>query len=83
MAPSLTRCFHCGGTTLEERQVEELLSVGKDVVRCKAMATVCLQCGERYFDPETIHRFEGIRARLRAGDLTGLRSSGQVLETAA
>lgn len=83
MSPLLTRCFHCGGTALEERQVEELLSVGKDVVRCKATATVCLECGERYFDPATIQRFEEIRDRLRAGDLTGLQAAGLVLETAA
>jgi YgiT-type zinc finger domain-containing protein len=81
--PRLTRCFHCGGTDLEEREVEELISATRYVVRCKAEATVCRRCGERYFDPQTVRRFEEIRARVGAGDLTGLRPAGTLLEPAA
>lgn len=79
----LTRCFRCGGTDLEDREVEELFSVGRYVVRCRVSATVCHLCGERYFDPATVRRFEEIRARVRAGDLTGLRPAGEILEPAA
>jgi YgiT-type zinc finger domain-containing protein len=79
----LTRCFHCGGTDLEEREVEELLSAAQDVVRCRVPATVCLRCGERYFDPQTVRHFEEIRARVRSGDFTGLRRTGALLEPAA
>ncbi len=57
----LTRCFHCGGTDLEEREIEELISAASYVVRCKVVATVCRQCGERYFDPRTVRGFEKIR----------------------
>lgn len=83
MPALLTRCFHCGGTDLDEQEVEELLSVDKNVVRCRVSATVCRHCGERYFSPETVRRFEEIRSRLRSGDQTGLVSAGTVLETAA
>ena len=83
MASHLTRCFHCGGTDLEKREVEELLSAAQHVVRCRAAATVCRRCGERYFDPETVRRFEAIRAQVRAGDLSGLRTAGALLEPAA
>ena len=83
MASHLTRCFHCGRTDLEVREVEELLSAAQHVVRCKATATVCHRCGERYFDPETVRRFEAIRAQVLAGDLSGLRTAGAILEPAA
>ena len=79
----LTRCFRCGGTDLVDREVEELLSMDKYVVRCRVTATVCHQCGERYFDPETVRGFEEMRARVRTGDLTGFRPAGEILEPAA
>jgi YgiT-type zinc finger domain-containing protein len=81
--PRLTRCFHCGGTDLEDREVEELLSVDTYVVRLRVPAIVCLHCGERYFEPATVRRFEEIRARLRSGDLNGFRTAGELLEPAA
>jgi YgiT-type zinc finger domain-containing protein len=83
MPTHLTHCFHCGGSDLEPREVEELLSVADYVVRCKVPATVCLRCGERYFDPDTVRQFEDIRAQVRAGDLSGLRTAGALLEPAA
>ena len=62
MKSALTRCFFCGGTDLEEKEVEEHLSVNEQVIPCRALATVCLHCGERYYDPDTVRRFEKIRA---------------------
>lgn len=62
MKSALDRCFHCGSTDLEEREVEELLSADDQTIRCRVAATVCLHCGERYFDLETIRRLEEIRA---------------------
>jgi len=79
----LSQCSYCGGSDLEPREVEELLSVGDYVVRCKVLAKVCLRCGERYFDPDTVRRFEEIRAQVRKGDLSGLRTAGSLLEPAA
>jgi YgiT-type zinc finger domain-containing protein len=72
MATHVTRCFYCGGTNREPKEVEEFLSVDDYAVRCKVPATVCLRCGERYFDPDTVRRFEKIRAHVRTDDLSGL-----------
>jgi YgiT-type zinc finger domain-containing protein len=83
IAPRLTRCFHCGGTEFEAREVEELISATSYVVRCKAPATVCRRCGERYFDPQTVRGFEEIRGKVSSGDLSGLRPAGTLLEPAA
>lgn len=79
----LTQCFNCGGTDLGEQDVEELVSMDRYVVRCKVSATVCHRCGERYFSPQTVRDFEAIRARVGAGDLSGLREAGTLLEPAA
>jgi len=79
----LTRCFRCGGTDLEMQEVEELISAGRHVVRCRVPATVCHHCGERYFAAETVRELEAIRERVSAGDLTGLRPAGTLLEPAA
>lgn len=79
----LTHCFHCGGTELEVREVEELLSVDQYVVRCRVPASVCLRCGERYFAPNAVSWFDEIRVHVRAGDLSGLKPTGEVLEPAA
>jgi uncharacterized protein with PIN domain len=83
IAPRLTRCFHCGGIDLEAREVEELISAAPYVIRYRTPATVCRHCGERYFDPQTVRRFEEIRSRVRSGDLSGLRPAGTLLEPAA
>jgi YgiT-type zinc finger domain-containing protein len=83
METPLTRCFHCGGTDLGAREVEELVSVDADVVRLRVPATVCRRCGERYFDPDTVRRFEEVRSRVRGGDLSGFRKVGEVLEPVA
>jgi YgiT-type zinc finger domain-containing protein len=79
----LTRCFHCGSSDLEEREVEELISAGDHVVRCRALATICHHCGERYFDAETVQGFEAVRERVAKGDLSGLRFAGSLFEPAA
>lgn len=83
VADRLSRCFRCGGRDLEEREVEELLSAGPHAVRCRAHASVCLRCGERYFDAETVRIFEALRKKVAQGDLTGLRTAGALLEPAA
>jgi YgiT-type zinc finger domain-containing protein len=83
MQTPLTHCVFCGGGDLQIREVEELLSVGDYVVRCKVPATVCLRCGERYFDPQTVRQFEDLRAQVRAGDLSGMRTAGALLEPVA
>ena len=83
MTTHLARCFHCGGTDLEAREVEELVSVDAYVVRLRVPATVCRRCGERYFDPDTVRRFEEVRGRLRSGDVSGLRKVGEALEPVA
>jgi uncharacterized protein with PIN domain len=83
MDDKLTRCPRCGSDDLETAQVEELVAADRFVVRFRALAEVCHRCGERYLRPDTVRQMEEIHARLRRGDLSGLRSAGEVLEPAA
>jgi hypothetical protein len=50
------------------------------VVALHVRAVVCSKCGERYFEPETVRRFESVRRQLDHDDLSGFRAIGQVLE---
>ncbi len=57
------KCAVCGGELLS-KQVEKLLRGGSDTAVVMVPAQVCQHCGERFYDPETIRRFEQIRDEL-------------------
>ncbi len=50
---------------LVEKNVQKLLRGGLHTAVVSVKAEVCLQCGERLYDEETIRRFEDIRAKLK------------------
>ena len=56
------KCVVCHGDTIEPRSVREELHVGDDIVYVNVDALVCTQCGERYFDRNTIHKLESIES---------------------
>ncbi len=70
------RCVHCGGETCV-REVEHLVSGNCDVARVRVEAEVCLKCGQRTFEPDSVRRFEEIRRRLDAGDVSTLQPLGR------
>ena len=77
---SLSKCFRCGSTDLHDKDVEELIRLGRYVVAMRTRATVCDRCGERYFDQQTVQLFEATRQKIGRGDLEGLQVTGQLLE---
>jgi YgiT-type zinc finger domain-containing protein len=76
----LSKCFRCGSTDLKDKESEELTRHGRYVVAMRTTATVCLRCGERYFDRDTMRLFEETRQKVGRGDLEGLRVTGELLE---
>ncbi len=70
------RCALCGGETTV-REVEYLVSGSRDVVRIQVEAEVCLKCGQRTFEPDTVRRFEEMRRKLDAGDVSALEPLGR------
>ena len=70
------QCPTCGSPT-EVRQVEHLVPGPCHVVRVQVEAEVCTRCSQKLFDAETVERFEKIRGKLAAGDVSGFTPVGQ------
>jgi len=70
------KCPTCGGEVVE-KEVEKLLRGGVNTAAVRVPAEVCLQCGERLYDQETVRCFERIRDRLKRDDVAGFNLMGQ------
>ncbi len=60
----LDKCPLCGGDIVE-KEVEKILRGGNLTETVKAQAEACLRCGERFYTPDVVKRFEKIRSRLK------------------
>lgn len=83
MLATLSQCFRCGSSEIENRTVEEFVREGRYVVALRVPANVCANCGEQYFERDRVTGFEDVRHRLERGDLEGFRVTGEVLEPVA
>lgn len=70
------KCPICGGE-LVEKEVEKILKGGIHTAVVKVRAEVCLHCGERLYSPETVRRFEEIRAKLEHEDTAEFQPLGR------
>ena len=70
------KCPVCGGEVME-KDVEKLLRGGIHTAVVRVRAEVCLHCGERLYSPETIRRFEQIRAKLEQEEVDEFRPLGR------
>ena len=61
-------CAVCGGEVVE-RKVEKILRGGQREKSVKIQAKVCLRCGEHFYGPQAIKRFNEVRAKLKASDV--------------
>jgi YgiT-type zinc finger domain-containing protein len=76
----ITRCYFCGGSTSRELVTAEHWWGGELALFQHVPADVCQQCGERYYDAETVGRMDEQRQRKRPNktvavpvfDLTGV-----------
>jgi YgiT-type zinc finger domain-containing protein len=75
------KCPICGGEVVEKR-VEKLLRGGIHTAVVTVQAEVCLHCGERLYDQETVRRFEQIRAKLERKEVTEFQPLGQSFQVA-
>ena len=60
----LDKCPVCCGKIVE-KEVEKILRGGNLAEIVKVQAEVCLRCGERFYTPDVVKRFEKIRSRLK------------------
>jgi YgiT-type zinc finger domain-containing protein len=75
------KCPICGGEVVE-KDVEKLLRGGGNTAAVRVSAEVCLKCGERLYDQETVRCFERIRERLQRNDVAGFSPMGQSYQVA-
>ncbi|MGQ9625539.1 MAG: YgiT-type zinc finger protein [Anaerolineae bacterium] len=72
-------CPICGGE-LVEKEVEKLLKGGMHTAVLKVRAEVCLRCGERLYEAETVKRFEQIRQKLERQEVSEFQPLGQTFQ---
>lgn len=77
--PLFEKCPVCGGEVIE-KEVEKILKGGTHTATLNVKAEVCLHCGERLYDSDTIRKFEEIRKRLEENNLEGLIEVGKALQ---
>jgi len=73
------QCPVCGGE-LVEKEVEKLIRGGMHTAMVKMRAEVCLRCGERLYDSETVRRFEQIRQKLERQEVEEFQPLGQAFQ---
>ena len=61
----ITRCYFCGGPTSRGLVTAEHWWGGELALFQHVPADVCQQCGERYYDAETVGRMDELRQRVR------------------
>lgn len=75
-----SKCPICGGE-LAEREVEEVVRGGDNTAFVKVHAGVCLKCGERLYEPQTIKLFEETRQKLEQNCEEGMHPVGKAYTT--
>lgn len=74
------KCIVCKSSDIEKKGVDEEVRVGTDILLIPIEVLVCGNCGERYYDRNTMQKLELIRAKLKMKDLE-VESIGRVLRT--
>ena len=72
------KCIVCKSSDIQNRMVEEEIKSGTDIVLVALEALVCMNCGERYYDRNTMRKIEDVRSRLKQKDLE-VEEVGKVL----
>lgn len=72
----IDKCLFCEGK-LSQKTVTEIIKNDGDTVSLKVSALVCDNCGERYYDLETMKKFELIKQKLKSKQTKDLIVTGK------
>ncbi len=75
------RCVICEGREIEEKEVEEEIKIGNDIVLVPVKVKVCMSCGERYYDIKTMRMLEEVEDKIEKKQLR-FELIGKVLKVA-
>ncbi len=81
MSDEFDSCPLCEGE-LRKKKVEKLIKGADNTAVIEVEALVCLRCGERLYDEETIRKFEEIRKKLEEDELSDFKPVGKVYRVA-
>jgi len=73
------KCVICSGDDIKEKEIEEEIRVGNDIVLVPAKAMVCTKCGERYYDRKTLMNLEIVKYKIEKKQLE-VETVGNVLK---
>ncbi len=74
----LQRCLLCRGPVEPDREVEEVVREGNDVVVVRVRADVCKNCHEAFLYPGMVDRMHEAKAALRSGKAGAAAVVGRV-----
>jgi YgiT-type zinc finger domain-containing protein len=72
------KCVICKSSDIQNKMIEEEIKFGKDIILIPLNVLVCMNCGERYYDRNTMRKIEDVRSRLKQKDLE-VEEVGKVL----
>ena len=72
------KCVICNGNDIEVKEVKEEIQHGNDIVYVPIKVSVCMNCGERYYDRRTMQFLEEIENKLIKKQVE-LKEIGKVL----
>jgi YgiT-type zinc finger domain-containing protein len=75
------KCVICHGNDIQIQDVQEVLSIGNDMVFVPVRVLVCQTCGERYYDRRVMQLLEEAEKNLKEKKVA-LREVGKILEYA-
>lgn len=75
------KCVICGSPDIEDKEVEEEIKVGNDIVIVPVKVKVCMGCGERYYDRGTMRMLEDVEDKIEKKQLK-FELMGKVLKVA-
>lgn len=73
------KCVICNSPDIEEKELEEEIKVGEDVLLVPLKVMVCLGCGERYYTRKTMKIIEEIEEKVKNKEIP-LHAVGRVLK---
>ena len=72
------KCVICKSSNIKEKEVQEEIKQGSDIVLLPIEVLVCLDCGERYYDRKAMRKIEETKQRLKKHNLL-VKEIGRVL----
>lgn len=72
------RCIICHGDDIKVKEVKEEITVGNDIIHVPIKTSVCMTCGERYYDRRMMQFLEDAEKMVSKAGVK-LKEVGRVL----